>query len=259
MLQPPIVLCFSGHDPCGGAGVQADIESIRSHQCHAVSIITALTDQDTVNVKQIYPQAPEQIRRQAETLFADMPIAAIKIGLIGHADTANVLADILLQHPRIPVVLDPVLAAGGGANLAGQDLLQVLRARLLPLTTVLTPNSTEARRLTGLQDLPACGQALRDQGVKWVLITGAHETTEQVDNHLFMPDGTMETYHWQRLPGEFHGSGCTLASAIAALMALGLDAQAAAHEAQDFTWQALEAAYRTGAGQFNPQRLFWVS
>ncbi len=255
----PIVLSFSGHDPCGGAGVQADIETIRSHHCHSCSVITALTEQDSHNVKQIIPQAAENIVRQAQTVLADLPVAVIKIGLIGHADTALAIVQILQQYPHIPVVLDPILAAGGGKALADEHLTDIIAQQLTPLTTVLTPNSLEARRLSGRQSLAECGAALLTQGAKHVLITGAHEDSAQVQNHLYNADGTTQTYHWDRLPGHYHGSGCTLASAVAALLALGLDAETAIHEAQDFTWQALEVAYRTGSGQLNPNRLFWVS
>lgn len=258
MSDRPIVLCFSGHDPSGGAGVQADIETIVSHQCHAASVITALTEQDSRNVKKLIPQQPGEIVRQAETLLADFSVAAIKIGLIGHHETAAAIHQILSRHPRIPVVLDPVLAAGGGTAMADQDLLDAIIDLLLPLTTVLTPNSDEARRLAKQQDLNDCGHSLQIQGAEYVLITGSHEASDLVHNRLFMPEGKTETFNWERLPHSYHGSGCTLASAIAALLAQGLDAFTAIAEAQEFTWQSLAAAYRSGQGQHNPNRLFWV-
>lgn len=254
----PIVLCFSGHDPSGGAGVQADIEAIVSHQCHAASVITALTEQDSRNVKKLIPQKSDDILRQAETLLSDFGIAAIKIGLIGHHETALVLGQILQQCRGIPVVLDPVLAAGGGTELAGDRLIATIIENLLPHTTVLTPNSQEARRLAGLEDLADCGRLLQGKGAKHVLITGTHENSEQVHNRLFMPDNLSETFSWDRLPHSYHGSGCTLASTIAALLAQGLDVFTAVNEAQEYTWQALAAAYQPGQGQHNPNRLFWM-
>ncbi|QPK63939.1 hydroxymethylpyrimidine/phosphomethylpyrimidine kinase [Methylomonas sp. LL1] len=254
----PIVLCFSGHDPSGGAGVQADIETIVSHRCHAASIITALTEQDSRNVKKLIPQQADDILRQTETLLGDFSIAAIKIGLIGHHETAQVLSRILRQCPGIPVVLDPVLAAGGGTELGGQRLLESVVEHLLPLTTLLTPNSQEARRLADSQDITDCGQSLRAKGADYVLITGTHEDSEQVHNRLFMPDDLNETFTWERLPNSYHGSGCTLASAAAALLAQGLDMFTAVNEAQEYTWQALAAAYLPGRGQHNPNRLFWM-
>ncbi len=256
-LNRPIVLCFSGHDPSGGAGIQADIETIVSHQCHAAGIITVLTEQDSRNVKKLIPQQPEDIMRQAQTLLGDFHIAAIKIGLIGHHEIALAISEILQQCPAIPVILDPVLAAGGGAELAGQTLREILVDRLLPLTTVLTPNSEEARQLAGCNDLADCGHILQKKGADYVLITGSHEASGPVHNRLFMPDNLSETFTWERLPHSYHGSGCTLASAIAALLAQGLDVFTAVNEGQEFTWQSLAAAYRPGKGQHNPDRLFW--
>ncbi|MDT4288280.1 hydroxymethylpyrimidine/phosphomethylpyrimidine kinase [Methylomonas sp. MO1] len=254
----PVVLCFSGHDPSGGAGVQADIEAIVSHQCHAASVITALTEQDSRNVNKLIPQQPAEVINQAQTLLADFKVSAFKIGLIGDAGVAEAIAQILRQHPAIPVVLDPVLAAGGGTVLAGQQLLDVIVEQLLPLTTLLTPNSEEARRLSEQNDLGDCGRFLQSKGAEYVLITGTHESSELVHNRLYMPENLQETFNWERLPHSYHGSGCTLASASAALLAQGLDVFTAVSEAQEFTWQSLAAAYRPGQGQYNPDRLFWV-
>ncbi len=254
----PVVLSFSGHDPSGGAGVQADIETLISHRCHAVSVITALTEQDTRNVKKLIPQNPEAIVSQANTLLADLSIKAIKIGLIGHHETAAAIHTILKQHPQIPVVLDPVLAAGGGAELSNDRLIAVMVDLLLPCTTVLTPNSVEARKLAGLIGLDDCGLALLDKGCATVLITGSHEATPSVSNRLYHDHRHWETYTWDRLPFSYHGSGCTLASAIAALIAQGLAPLQAISEAQEYTWNALNAAYQPGAGQHIPNRFFWM-
>jgi hydroxymethylpyrimidine/phosphomethylpyrimidine kinase len=256
----PAVLSFSGHDPSGGAGVQADIETLVSHQCHAVSVITALTEQDTLNVKKLVPQAPDNIISQATTLLADIPVKAIKIGLLGHPETALAVHHIIKQHPHIPVVFDPVLAAGGGTDLSGDgdSLIRVINNLLLPHTTVLTPNSEEARRLTGLDDLNECGLSLLEKGCDYVLLTGTHETTPEVSNQLFHDGRCYETYSWNRLPYSYHGSGCTLAAGIAALLAQGLEPFQAIAEAQEFTWNSLASAYQSGKGQHNPNRFYWV-
>ncbi|WP_031433391.1 bifunctional hydroxymethylpyrimidine kinase/phosphomethylpyrimidine kinase [Methylomarinum vadi] len=254
----PVVLSFSGHDPSGGAGVQADIEALISHQCHACSVITALTEQDSRNVKKLIPQQPQDIIDQARTLMSDFTIAAVKIGLLGHHETVAAIHSILSEYPRLPVVLDPVLAAGGGKQLSNAPLVDSIVQLLLPMTTVLTPNSEEARKLAQRDDLNLCGQQLQNQGADFVLITGTHEQSQQVHNRLFMPDQQQETFNWQRLPQHYHGSGCTLASTIAALLAHGLDPFTAIAEAQEYTWHALQAAYRPGKAQFNPNRLFWM-
>jgi hydroxymethylpyrimidine/phosphomethylpyrimidine kinase len=254
----PAVLCFSGHDPSGGAGIQADIETLASHECHAVSVITALTEQDTWNVVKLIPQSPENIVSQATTLMADIPIKAFKIGLLGSPKTVRAIHSILVHYPAIPIVLDPVLAAGGGTDLADDQLIQTIIDLLLPITTVLTPNSTEARRLSGLDDLSECGLELLHKGCEYVLITGTHESTPEVKNQLYYENNCLETYSWSRLRHSYHGSGCTLASSIAALVAKGLDIPQAIAEAQEYTWDALNAGHRPGQGQHIPNRLFWM-
>jgi hydroxymethylpyrimidine/phosphomethylpyrimidine kinase len=254
----PVVLSFSGHDPSGGAGVQADIETLVSHQCHAASVITALTEQDTWNVKKLIPQSPENIISQANTLLDDLHVNAFKIGLIGHHETAIAIYAILKQHPHIPVILDPVLAAGGGSELSNDRLIGTIVDFLLPCTTVLTPNSEEARRLAGFDELDECGLELLEQGCEYVLITGTHEATTSVSNQLFYDNRCWETYTWDRLPASYHGSGCTLAASIAALIAHGLEPVQAVMEAQEYTWNSLQAAYQPGKGQLNPNRFFWM-
>lgn len=256
--NPPVVLSFSGHDPSGGAGIQADIETLVSHQCHACSVITALTEQDSQNVKKLIPQQAQDITVQAHTILNDFQVKAIKIGLIGHHNTAVAIQSILLENPHIPVVLDPVLAAGGGTSLANDQLVDSIIQLLLPCSTVVTPNSEEARHLTQKNNLTDCGQSLLDKGCQYVLITGAHEQSKTVDNHLFQNQGPSEIFSWDRLPHTYHGSGCTLASSIAALIAHGLDPFTAISEAQEYTWNALAAAYHAGKGQHNPNRLFWM-
>ena len=257
-LSRPVVLSFSGHDPCGGAGIQADIEALISHHCHAVSVVTALTEQDSRNVKKLMPQNPDDIISQALTLMNDLEVKSFKIGLIGHPDTAAAIQAVILQFPDIPVVLDPVLAAGGGAKLSNEQLIVNIIDLLLPHTTMLTPNSEEARKLTGLTNLTECGLALLDKGCDYVLITGSHEQTPSVTNQLFHNGCCRETYRWDRLPFSYHGSGCTLATSIAGLMAHGLDPVQAVFEAQEYTWNALNAGYQPGNGQHIPNRFFWM-
>jgi len=129
----------------------------------------------------------------------------------------------------------------------------------LAVTTVLTPNSPETRALArGADTLDACALSLLDAGTDYVLVTGTHEDSRHVDNRLYHEDRLLETFTWERLPGSYHGSGCTLASSLAGLLARGLDPLAAAHEAQDYTWNALRQGYRPGLGQQLPNRLFWT-
>ena len=254
----PVVLCLSGHDPSGGAGMQADIETIASHQCHAASVITALTEQDTSNVISIQPQPASAIISQANTILQDLPVKAIKIGLIGHVETAKAIHRILTEHSALPVILDPVLAAGGGTVLSSDELIESIVELLLPRTTILTPNSIEARQLAKKDDLQLCGTTLLELGCEYVLITGAHEASDTVNNQLFHKKKCIETYNWDRLPHSYHGSGCTLASSIAAMIAHGLEVETAMLEAQEYTWNSLSTGFQPGKGQYIPNRLFWM-
>ncbi len=254
--HPPIVLAIGGHDPVGGAGIQADIEAITAQGCHAATAVTCLTVQDTRNVRRLAPVDPELLAQQVEAVLADLPVAAIKIGLIGDAAIGRRLAELLDRQPGVPVVLDPVLAAGGGAALSDEELRHVLLKKLLPHTDVLTPNSREARDLAGTTPLDDCARILLEAGCRQVLITGGHEQGAQVINGLYDPEGLRASWAWERLPGEYHGSGCTLAAAIAALLSRGLEPKVAAQAAQEYTWQALAHGYRLGRGQLLPNRLF---
>lgn len=258
-MMKPVVLCLSGHDPSGGAGIQADIETMTSHQCHAASVITALTEQDTHHVKTLLPQPPSAILSQARTILGDLPVKAIKIGLIGHVETAKVIRTILDEYSALPVILDPVLAAGGGGiSLSNSELIESIIELLLPRTTILTPNSIEARQLCQYNDLRDCGLELLQRGCDYALITGAHEKSDVVSNQLFNKGECIETYTWDRLPYSYHGSGCTLASSIAAMIAHGLEVQTAILEAQEYTWNCLNASFQPSQGQYIPNRLFWM-
>lgn len=255
----PAVLSIAASDPTGGAGVQADLLTLASLGCHPLSVITALTAQDTMGVHALLPIEPDWILRQARVLLADIPPAAIKIGVLGSARAVAAVADLLAEHPRTPVVLDPVLASGRGDPLSDSETLQALRSALLPRVTVATPNSVEVRRLACLPPdaaLPACAEVVTGLGCKYVLVTGTHEPGERVTNALYDTGGKVREDHWPRLEGDYHGSGCTLASALAAMIARGLAVPEAAFAAEEFTWQALRAGFRAGKGQRLPDRFF---
>jgi hydroxymethylpyrimidine/phosphomethylpyrimidine kinase len=255
----PVVMTFSGTDPSGGAGTQADIETLASMGCHACPIVTAVTVQDTQQLFSFQPMDASLVIEQARAILEDMPVAAFKIGMIGSAENAEAIQSILLDYPDIPVVLDPLIAAGGGGALADDELIDAMVNLLFPLTTVLTPNSEEARAFAPEADtLDACAQELMELGSEFILITGAHEVTSSVINNLYSESRLLESYTWDRLPGEFHGSGCTLAAAIAGLLSQGLPPVTAILEAQEFTWETLNNSYHAGMGQSIPNRLFWA-
>jgi hydroxymethylpyrimidine/phosphomethylpyrimidine kinase len=255
----PVVMTLAGHDPTGGAGIQADSEAIASQGCHAVSVITCLTVQDTRNVQRIEPLADYLIEQQAEALLADMPIAAFKIGLLGSVEVVQAVHRILLQAPDVPVIFDPVLAAGGGKDFATDALLGAIREYLLPLTTLLTPNVPEAVQLAVRgENLDEQAIALLDQGCEYVLLTGTHADTERVENVLYGDGKRLRTWLWERLPEIYHGSGCTLASACAANLAKGMDVSKAVAAAQAYTWGSLQAGRKIGRGQWIPNRFYWT-
>ena len=255
----PVVMTIAGHDPTGGAGIQADIEAIISMGCHACSVVTSVTVQDTTEVIAYAPMDADLLIQQARTLLEDMPVDAIKIGMLASHEIVEAVHSILVDYPNIPVILDPVMASGGGNTLMEDEMQDALLTLLLPQTTILTPNSLEARRLAPDSDtLDACAMSLLDHGCRYVLITGTHENTQQVHNTLYGNNRKLETYSWDRLEGSYHGSGCTLASAIAALIAQGQEPLTALFEAQNFTWQSLQHGYQLGMGQKLPNRLFWA-
>lgn len=262
---PPIVLTFGATDPSGGAGLQADILTIASMGCHPLSVVTAVTVQDTSGVDDILPIDAEWVSDQARAVLEDMPVAAFKIGLLGSVENIAAIAEVISDYPDIPLVFDPVLASGRGDELADEDMLDALRELLLPQTTILTPNSIEARRLIQDEDndednpdLIECAKRIVQLGCEYVLVTGTHEHTPKVINTLYGENGVVRSDSWTRLPGIYHGSGCTLASAIASLLANGLPINEAVKEAQEFTWKALQYAFRPGMGQHIPDRLFWA-
>ena len=255
----PVVLVFAGNDPTGGAGIQADIETLASMGCHAAPVITAITIQDTQDVKGYFPLDMATIIEQARAVLEDMPVAAVKIGMLGSIEAIEAVTTILVDYPGLPVIFDPVLTSGSGAELADDEMIEAIGKLLLPKTTILVPNSLEARALAREADvLDACAHELLDTGCEYVLITGSHEQTEKVDNVFYGNNLILDSYSWERLEGTYHGSGCTLASAIAGLIAQGLDPLSAVHEAQEFTWKALENGYRIGMGQLLPDRFFWA-
>lgn len=267
MLQPPpSVLSFAGHDPSGGAGLQADMLAIASMGCHPLSIVTAITIQDTTGVNDVMPLDAEWVADQARAVLEDMPVHAFKMGLLGSIEIIAAIAEVISDYPHIPVVMDPILTSGRGDELASEAMIDAMCKLLLPQVTVLTPNSLEARRLAQQEDdnhdialgFGLCAQRILKMGCEYVLITGAHENTIHVVNTLFDTNGIVRADEWERLENTYHGSGCTLASAIAASLANGLSIDESVLEAQDYTWRTLQAGFRPGMGQYIPNRLFWA-
>lgn len=250
----PCVLCVSGHDPVGGAGIHADIEAVAAQGAHALTVISANTVQDSGNVRRVSAVAPALMAAQIEALIDDCAIAAVKIGLLGDAAQVPVVVA-AIRRLQVPVVFDPVLRAGGGANLVGSELQVAVIQSLLPQVTLLTPNAAEARRLApGCDSLAGCAAQLLAAGCAGVLITGGDEPGEGVRNSWYRVDRAPQHFDWPRLPQTFHGAGCTLASAIAGRLALNDAMQPAIESAQRWTQRALERAIAVGQGRRIPLR-----
>jgi hydroxymethylpyrimidine/phosphomethylpyrimidine kinase len=247
--MPPIVLTFAASDPTGGAGMQADLLTLAALGCHPLSVLTGLTVQDTSGVEYLEPVDARLVARQARRVLAESRVAAFKVGVLASADNVRAVAEVAAAHTNVPLVLDPVLASGRGDELASHAVLATLLEALVPHATVVTPNTLEAERLGG-------AKGLLERGCRYVLVTGTHEPGEEVSNKLYGPAGLVREDRWQRLPESYHGSGCTLASAIAAQLAKGRAVPEAVREAQEFTWRTLAAGFRSGAGQIVPNRFF---
>ncbi|HEX7047706.1 MAG TPA: hydroxymethylpyrimidine/phosphomethylpyrimidine kinase [Gammaproteobacteria bacterium] len=255
--NPPVVLVIAGNDPSGGAGIAADTQAITRLGCHPAPVLAALTIQDTINAYAVESVAADFVVKQAEKVLQDLPVRAIKLGLLGSAANGEAITALLSRHPHIPVVTDPVLVAAGGAQLAEEQLVAVYREKILPHTTLLTPNALELRRLAPDRDsTSARAFALLDLGAGWVLAKGGDEQTPLVENFLFDRDGEQRKWTTERLAGEHHGSGCTLASAIAAGLARGESVPHAIERAQAFTFDALSNGWQLGGGQRIPNRHF---
>jgi len=257
--KPPVVLCFSGLDPSGGAGILADIEAISSQGALCAPIITAATVQDTQDVMSFAPMPPDLIIEQARAVLEDMPVEVIKIGMVGSTEIAEAIHSILVDYPDIKVVYDPVFSTEKDGALSTPDLVDSARNLLLPLTTVLTPNIFEVHSLMPGSDTPAAAAvALLETHCRYVLLTGTHGKTPDVVHILYGNHRELKRYSYDRLPNKYHGSGCTLAASLAAMLAIEPEIENAVHQALDYTHKTLVHGTRIGMGQYHPNRFFWT-
>ena len=249
----PNVLVIAGHDPCGGAGIHADIEAIHALGGLPSTLITGLTVQNSINVQGFSLTDIDLLRRQADALLEDYPFSAVKIGMTGSPAIIRFIGEVLDQLPGVPVVLDPVLAAEAGGSLGEASVPDALLSELFPRSALVTPNLPEAQVLTGKASVAECGDALLQAGCLSAVVTGTHADTNDVENHFFTRAGT-RVWSWPRLRGSFHGSGCTLASACAALLAQGHSLEQALDNAQAYVYRCLQNAWQAGKGQLIPDR-----
>jgi hydroxymethylpyrimidine/phosphomethylpyrimidine kinase len=245
------VLTVAGSDSGGGAGIQADLKTMLALGVHGMSVLTAVTAQNSVGVQGAWPLPEEAVRAQYRSVVDDIGVQAVKTGMLASAGLVRTVAD-LLAGTGAPVVVDPVGVSKHGDALLAESALDSVRTRLLPVATVATPNLDEVAQLTGVrveseEHLRPAAEAVLEFGPRWVLIKGGHLAGDAVD---LLTDGTEE--HWLRAPRHdnrhTHGTGCTLASALAARLALGDAVPEAARAAKSYVTGAIEAGFPLGAG-----------
>ncbi len=239
-MRPPTALTIAGSDSGGGAGIQADLKTFLDHHVYGMSVITAITAQNTLGVTGVWPVPPEGVRAQLAAVFADLPVDAVKIGMLGDTATIEVVADFLAALPtRPPIVLDPVMIAKGGSPLLRADAVAALRERLVPLATLVTPNLPEA-------------EVLGDLGGATVLYKGGHAEGAVVVDRLVGPGFAREWRHPRVASRNTHGTGCTLSSAIAAGLARGLSLADACEQGITYVSRLLVASVESLGGGHGP-------
>lgn len=251
----PALLTINSHDPSGGTGLVADVETAASLGCHCLSAVTALNVRDTRQHKDRAAIDAPLLIEQVRAALEDSPVHAIKIGDLASVAQVEAVHTILEDYPNIPVVLDPVLHHGASDG----DVSLALRLLLWPRVTVAIFSLDHIRALTSTADsLAAATQELFESGGEYVLVTEAGHQTNHLLNRLYTPKGMAKEYAWECLPDSFHGAGSTLSAAVTAYLAHGFDLLEALQQGQQFTWQALQHARQLGMGCKVPDRLFWA-
>ena len=255
------VLTIAGSDSGGGAGIQADLKTMLAHGVHGMSVLTAVTAQNSLGVQGVWPIPVPAVEAQFHSVVDDIGVDAVKTGMLSTVEVIDAVGGLLAGLPiAVPVVIDPVCASKHGDSLIDSDGVEGLR-RLLSRATVVTPNLPEAALLTERSEATEPAEfagALRDLGAEWVVIKGGHAAGDPVD-HLFGPDGFTATLGAARSDNRHtHGTGCTLASAIACRLALGDDVPTAVRRAKAYVTGAIGAGFSLGAGIGPTDHLWWA-
>jgi len=250
-IAPPIALTIAGSDSGGGAGIQADLKTFHARGVHGLSVITAITSQNTRGVTAVHTVPLTHIRSQLAAVFDDFPVGAVKTGMLGSAAVTKLVASEMRARKPAWLVVDPVMIATSGARLLDADATQAMVEQLIPLADVLTPNLPEAESLLShklrSKDYDKAGEDLLALGAGSVLLKGGHSSERDVVDRFYDARGVMELRH-PRMPIEGHGTGCTLASAIAAELAKGQSPRSAVRRAVSYVHRALTRSYRPGGG-----------
>lgn len=252
--MPAIVLCIGGHDP-STAGIQADIETCAAFDCLALTVVSAWTTQNTATVQRVVPADPDDVIAQIELLLEEFPVHACKTGLLPGARLCERLAALLAERlPDCPLVIDPLLRAGSGGLLVQAEMEESFLRHLVPRATVLTPNRHEALHFGAGERLDDAIERLLARGCRRVLVTDALADGQDIVNQLHGREQPMESFSMTRFDGDYHGTGCTLATAIACGLAHGLTESQAVLDAQRFVHRAVAQAWRPGSRQHIPRR-----
>jgi hydroxymethylpyrimidine/phosphomethylpyrimidine kinase len=243
------VLVLSGLDPCGGAGIAADIETINQFGVTPLPIVTTLTVQNTQRVESLHAVDHHLIEKQLNSLQEDIDINVIKIGLLSSVEQISVIANWIDEAHT--VILDPIIKASTTDELLTKQAIEVLKKTLLPKVHILTPNVSELEILAPGLDEQA---AINSLPCEWVLLTTTDVSEQMIEHRLYHQGELLERFSYHKLPGQYHGSGCTLNSAISALIAAKLDVNIAVKRALDYTYQTLLNAKRIGKIQYHPNR-----
>jgi hydroxymethylpyrimidine/phosphomethylpyrimidine kinase len=251
--SPVSALTIAGSDSGGGAGIQADLKTFHARGVHGLSVIAAITSQNTRGVTAVHPVPQSHILSQLDAVFDDFPIGAVKTGMLGNAATTRLVAREMRKRKPTWLVVDPVMIATSGARLLTEDAVEAMVTALIPLADILTPNLPEAEALLGWPirtpaDFDRAGHALRELGAQAVLLKGGHAGGATVVDRYYDARGKLEILH-PRLKLEGHGTGCTLASAIAAELARGCSPRSSVRRASAYVHRALLRAYRPGGGK----------
>lgn len=249
-----IVMTIAGSDSGGGAGIQADLKTFQELGVFGTSAITALTAQNTLGVEGIFPASPDFVAQQIDVVFKDMPIQAVKTGMLFSTEIIEEVAN-NLREKNVQLVVDPVMIAKGGANLLQNEAVEALQTKLLPLATVLTPNIPEAEVLAGLEiqsesDMQRAAKEILGMGVNCVVMKGGHlEERDTATDTVFMADGTSFKMVSARIDTKHtHGTGCTFSAALTAFLGQGIPLKEALVEAKKFVQLALENPLGIGHG-----------
>lgn len=248
--KPPAVLVLSGLDPSGGAGLCADIETLKTHNTQALPIATCLTAQNTQTLLSVQSVGSDLINQQIQCLLDDVVIAGIKIGLLSDDEQILCIQQWLAKFSNIPIVLDPIIRASSDNSLLNTSNLSILKT-LINHCTLITPNVAELTQLTQIEDEQ---KAVKSLNVPWVLVTKTDVSTIEIPHVLYHHGQIVKTFTYNKLPHKYHGSGCTLSSAIVAYLAQGKTPEIACQKALDWTYQTLKHAYKLGKIQLNPNR-----